>query len=105
MYKRKLISEKLDPIDTRKIIFEAVDPTGVTIDIIELDYYEHGYRKETAPEGYPKGEEPRKQVRYILTIGDYKYLVNRNGRIIEELKNGDLKIVVNSETPSDDLPF
>ena len=35
MYKRKLISEKLDPIDTRKIIFEAVDPTGCTIEIVD----------------------------------------------------------------------
>ena len=85
MYKRKLISEKLDPIDTRKIIFEAVDPTGVTIDIIELDYYEHGYRKGTAPEGYPKGEESRRQVRYILIIGDYKYLVKRDGKIVDHI--------------------
>jgi hypothetical protein len=85
-FKKKILTEKKDPIDTRKIILEAVDPTGVTIDIIELDYYEHGYEKEFAPESYPKGEEPMKQVRYILTIGDYKYLVKRNGKIIDNIR-------------------
>ena len=88
-FKKKILTEKKDPIDTRKIILEAVDPTGVTIDIIELDYYEHGYEKEFAPESYPKGEESRRldrQVRYILTIGDYKYLVKRDGKIVDHIK-------------------
>ena len=86
IFKKKILVEAVDLIDTRKIILEAIDPTGVTIDILELDYYEHGYEKEFAPESYPKGEEPMKRVRYILTIGDYKYIVNRDGKIVDTVR-------------------
>ena len=85
-FKKKILIEEKDPIDTRKIILEAVDPTGCTIDVIEFDYYEHGYEKEFAPESYPKGEGPMKQVKYILTIGDYKYLVKRDGKIVDHIR-------------------
>ena len=72
----------------RKIKIEALDPCGIVIESSEeINYYNLGYKKP--PEEYPivNGiqHEPMKKVRYLLTIGDFKYLVNRKGEILEEL--------------------
>jgi len=69
----------------RKIILEAMDPTGSPIGkSIELNYYNLGWEK-MAPEDYPEGQEPMRVVRYLLTIGDHKYWLRRNGQIIDQL--------------------
>lgn len=82
--------------DSRKIVFEAIDPTGHPFESVEVSYYNLGYKKP--PEEYPSKkivvdgielellEEPMKKVRYILKIGDYEYLVSRSGEIMEQLK-------------------
>lgn len=84
------MSEKND----RKIRLEVCDPVGMpTGNFVESDYYTLGWENQRPPEEYPdiivggipiKGE-PMKKVRYILTIGDHKYWVNRNGQIIEQI--------------------
>jgi hypothetical protein len=83
--------------DSRKIVFEALDPTGHPFDSVEVSYYNLGYDNKP-PEEYPSKkivvdgielellEEPMKKVRYLLKIGDYEYLVSRSGEIMEQIK-------------------
>lgn len=82
--------------DSRKIVFEAIDPTGQSYDSVEVSYYNLGYDKP--PEEYPSTkimhndielelqEEPMKKVRYLLKIGDFEYFVSRNGKIMEQVE-------------------
>lgn len=82
--------------DSRKIVFEAIDPTGHPYESVEMSYYNLGYEKP--PEEYPNTkimhngielelqEEPMKKVRYLLKIGEFEYLVSRNGEIMEQIK-------------------
>jgi hypothetical protein len=70
--------------EKRKIKFEALGPTGEPIgEPIEMNYYNLGYN--TPPEEYPAGQEPMKKVRYLLTIGEHQYWVNREGKIFDHL--------------------
>lgn len=70
----------------RKIKLELIDPVGIPVGkSIEIDYY--NLVQKTPPEdesdfGIP-GHEPRLQTRYLLIIGDYTYLINREGAILE----------------------
>jgi hypothetical protein len=69
---------------SRTIQIKALDPTGCEIDKSrKMNYYKVGYRTGKTPEEYPINEEPMRKVRYLLSIGDYEYLVNRDGRITE----------------------
>lgn len=80
----------------RTIQIKALDPVGCEIDKShKMNYHKVGYRTGKAPEEYPSKkimvdgieielqEEPMKKVRYLLCIGDYEYLVSRDGRIID----------------------
>lgn len=78
--------------ETRKIKLEVMDPCGMpTEEAIEMSYYNMGY--ETPPEEHPPvivGDMsiewvPMKTARYLLTIGEHKYWMNRKGEIIEHI--------------------
>ncbi len=89
----------------RFIQLQAIDPTGISFDKTrKMDYYFIGYRnnhKSRPPEEYPSKkimvdgielelqEEPMKKVRYLLTIGDYEYIVNRDGKIVDVIVGPD----------------
>lgn len=77
----------------RHLKIELLDPCGNVIESSEIiDYYNLGYNSETKkPEEYPlvNGLQtvPMRNVRCLLTVGDFKYLIGRNGEILETIKN------------------
>lgn len=82
----------------RKIKLQVLDPTGVDIDpAIEIDYYNFGW--EIAPEELEY--EPNKRVRYLLTIGEHQYWVNRKGEIMEKIISPNLNTVENEPVKKD----
>jgi len=77
----------------RKIKIELLDPCGVVIESSDsIDYYNMGYKSDAKkPEEYPivNGLQtvPMRTVRYKLTVGDFQYLIDRNGKILEIFNN------------------
>lgn len=74
----------------RTIQLQAIDPTGISFDKTnKMSYYRVGWRNGNTPEEYPPHQEPMKQVRYLLSIGDYEYIVNRDGKITDVITGPD----------------
>jgi hypothetical protein len=70
----------------KKIKLEALDPTGVVVS----KPLEFGFEELVTEdkEGFfvQIKQTPMKRVRYILTVCDYKYLINENGEITEQIE-------------------
>lgn len=79
--------KKFEKKSERLVILEQVDATGKpTGPPLSFDYNELGYEDgRRKPEEYPPGEEPMRKVRYKLTMGDYTYMMSRNGALIDTI--------------------
>lgn len=85
-------------VANRNLKLSALDPTGVALSKMELNYGYLGYENppELSDDFWKPGYEPMRQVRYLLEIGDYAYYVRRNGEIIDYV-TGPKKLIIKEQ--------